>query len=75
MDKHPALIFFQSYGRKVLTNFNADQPNICMVDNDVKGSKKVATGILTQINDVYLQVQKLNKLFHDQIDFPFSHHV
>ena len=68
MEKSSALVYIQVGGRKILTNFDKDRENLCLVEKDIRGMHREAIGILTKINSVFDDTKQLNSLFGDPID-------
>jgi hypothetical protein len=68
LEKSSALVFIQIDGRKILTNFDKERENLCLVEKDILGIQKTAIGILSQLNSIFNDAMSLNKLFHDPVD-------
>ena len=55
-------------GRKIVTNFDINKENLCLVEKDILGLHRPALRILTKLNSVSDDTKKLNNLFGDSID-------
>ena len=62
-----AVVFLQVDGRKILTNFDKTDENLCLVDHDILGIQKSAIGVLSQLHSLFENAMSLNRLFNHPV--------
>ena len=62
MDGHQSISFVNGGGRRMLTNFNQNIPNICKVEPDILNLGTQTTGLLSEIKETYEKLLEINNL-------------